>query len=289
MSALRRTTCIPDSFPVRFGFRPRIGFQPTIRQTSTIEDNQVKTHPAILVVDDDPISMAIVALLLHSEDFSVLRANNGYEALQVLEACRSQGEMPPTVLVDLHMPGVNGFELARECAHAKPRPRLVAMSATKVDPSRLRDFDDFLLKPIDLDLLRAALTGNPGRLGSARALPLAQALAAPALDPCTLTKLRAIMPPEAIRELYTTYVSDTRTRIAELERCTRTGDAEGARRCAHMLKGSAAMAGVQGIAGIAAAFESGTAAKMNHKSLFHELRIACDDVEQAMTQRASEE
>jgi CheY-like chemotaxis protein len=255
-----------------------------------MQDNQVKTHPAVLVVDDDPISIAIVALLLHSEDFSVLRASDGYEALQVLKACRSQGDMPPIVLVDLHMPGVNGFELARECARATPRPRLVAMSATEVDPRRLGDFDDFLLKPIDLDLLRAALTGNPGSLGSAAAaLLIAPALTAPALDPSTLTKLRAIMPPEAIRELYTTYVSDTRTRIAELERCTRTGDTEGVRRCAHMLKGSAAMAGVQGIAGIAAAFESGTAAKMNHKSLFHELRIACDDVEQAMTQRASEE
>ena len=250
-----------------------------------MQGDQVKTYPTVLVVDDDPVSMAIVALLLHSEDFSVLRATDGYEASQLLQACRSRGEVPPTMLVDLHMPGVNGFELARECAQTTPRPRLIAMSATEVDRSRLQDFDDFLLKPIDLDLLRAALAGKTGSLASATT-PLSTA---PALDPSTVTKLRAIMPPEAIRELYTTYISDTRTRIAELERCSGTGDAEGTRRCAHMLKGSAAMAGVHGIAGIAAAFESGAAAKMNHKSLFHELRIACDDVEQAMAQRASEE
>ncbi len=279
MGTGRRTTCIPDSFPVRFGFRPRI------KQATSMQGDPVNAHPAVLVVDDDPISMAIVALLLHSEDFSVLRATDGFEALQILQGCRDRGEAPPTVLVDLHMPRVNGFELARECVRATPRPRLVAMSATEVDRSQLQDFDDFLLKPIDLDLLRAALSGATGGRASADTA----FSPAPALNPSTLAKLRAIMPPEAIRDLYTTYVSDTRTRIAELEDRTQTGDAEGVRRCAHMLKGSAAMAGVPGIAGIAAAFESGAAAKMNHKSLFHELRLACDDVEQAMARRASEE
>jgi HPt (histidine-containing phosphotransfer) domain-containing protein len=97
------------------------------------------------------------------------------------------------------------------------------------------------------------------------------------------------MPAESIRELYSTYVTDTRTRIEELELCAGRGDANGMRRCAHMLKGSAAMAGVRTIADIAAAFELGRVAKKNHKSLFHELRIACDDVEQTFAERTSEE
>jgi CheY-like chemotaxis protein/HPt (histidine-containing phosphotransfer) domain-containing protein len=287
---LTGASCFQDPFPVRFGVRAKI------KRTKKMRADHAKTHPTVLVVDDDPISMAIVTLLLASEDFPVLRAADGLTALEILARHRAEGTALPTVLVDLHMPGVSGFDLARhEATHPSSRPRLVAMSATEVDPERLRDFDDFLLKPIHLDLLRASLSAAKDSVNSGGTVSGvigdagASARRGFALDQSTLAKLRAIMPAESIRELYSTYVTDTRTRIEQLELCAVRDDADGMRRCAHMLKGSAAMAGVRTIAEIAAAFELGMVAKKNHKSLFHELRIACDDVEQSFAERTSEE
>ena len=97
-------------------------------------------------------------------------------------------------------------------------------------------------------LLRAVIAGSSSSL--AAGLPLS-------LDFSTVSKLQAIMPPSAIRELYTVYVADTRKRISDLERYSASGDEESVRRCAHALKGSAAMAGVPGIASIAARLEAG--------------------------------
>ena len=108
------------------------------------------------------------------------------------------------------------------------------------------------------------------------------------LDERVVSKLRAIMPPDALREIYISYVTDTRSRIAELENCARSGDMDGLRRCAHMIKGSAAMAGVSGIVGIASALEAGVVASENHVNLFQHLRIACDDVEQAFAYTSPE-
>jgi HPt (histidine-containing phosphotransfer) domain-containing protein len=94
------------------------------------------------------------------------------------------------------------------------------------------------------------------------------------------------MPPSAIRELYTVYVADTRKRIHDLERYCANGDEASLRRCAHALKGSAAMAGVPGIASIAAGLEAGCLPRRDYGRLFHEMRSACDDVEQSMIKSA---
>ena len=94
------------------------------------------------------------------------------------------------------------------------------------------------------------------------------------------------MAPPAIHELYTVYVADTRKRIHELERYSAEGDEESLRRCAHAVKGSAAMVGVPGIATIAAGLEAGDLPRRDHRKLFHEMRSACDDVEQSMIKSA---
>lgn len=229
----------------------------------------------VLLVDDDSIVLELVSLLLAARGTEVVRASGGREALDTL---KSLSPLPDIVLVDHQMPGVSGVDVGRYVKSLpEPRPRVIAMSASPLPEDELAIFDDFLHKPVDQDLLRAAIAGSSAQ---------PRAKLPPSLDSSTVTKLQAIMPPSAIRELYTVYVADTRQRIDELERYSADGDEDSLRRCAHALKGAAAMAGVSGIAAIADGFETGRLPRKDHGRLFHQLRSACDDVEQTMIKSA---
>jgi CheY-like chemotaxis protein len=243
---------------------------------------QAHTGPTalrVLLVDDDSIVLELVSLLLAAKDIQIVRASGGQEAL---DALRSLSPLPDIVLVDHQMPGVSGVDVARYVKSiSEPRPRVIAMSASPLPEDELAIFDDFLHKPVDQDMLRAAIAGY-----SAKSSTPPRAKLPPSLDSSTVTKLQAIMPPSAIHELYTVYVADTRQRISDLERYSADGDEESLRRCAHALKGAAAMAGVPGIASIAAGLEAGHLPRRDHGKLFHQLRSACDDVEQTMIKNA---
>jgi CheY-like chemotaxis protein len=237
------------------------------------------TAPRILLVDDDSIVLELVSLLLAARSTEVMRASGGQEALDTL---KSLSPLPDIVLVDHQMPGVSGVDVGRYVKSLpEPRPRVIAMSASPLPEDELAIFDDFLHKPVDQDLLRAAIAGS-----SARPSAVPRAELPSSLDASTVIKLQTIMPPSAIRELYTVYVADTRQRIDELERYSADGDEESLRRCAHALKGAAAMAGVSGIASIADGLEAGRLPRQDHERLFHQLRNACDDVEQTMIKSA---
>ncbi len=69
----------------------------------------VHGHPArILVVDDEPDNAAILELVLTGEGFVVLACCSGGEALATLGA-----SLPDLIVLDVMMPGVDGFSLAR--------------------------------------------------------------------------------------------------------------------------------------------------------------------------------
>src|SRR5574344_651777 len=63
----------------------------------------------ILVVDDDRLNVRILANILKQEGFTVSEANSGEKALEVYETFR-----PELVLLDVMMPGINGFETCRQ-------------------------------------------------------------------------------------------------------------------------------------------------------------------------------
>lgn len=63
----------------------------------------------ILVVDDSATDTMLITAPLRAEGYTVLTAKNGDEALQQLETAR-----PDLVLLDVVMPGKNGFQLCRQ-------------------------------------------------------------------------------------------------------------------------------------------------------------------------------
>ncbi len=63
----------------------------------------------VLCVDDEPINLQVLENLLRLEGYSIQRANDGLECLELL----SQGQVPDLILLDVMMPRMTGFEVAR--------------------------------------------------------------------------------------------------------------------------------------------------------------------------------
>ena len=98
----------------------------------------IETRHKVLLVDDDAVSLELMALLLAHEGHQVLRANDAGAALELLAA--DKAARPDVLLVDLQMPGVSGGQLAeRVRALGGPEPLLLAMSATEAKMGKHTD------------------------------------------------------------------------------------------------------------------------------------------------------
>lgn len=112
----------------------------------------------ILIVDDNEVNLRLASLLLAGEGYEVSTAADAEEALVLL-----QGRRPRLILMDLQMPGMDGFELARRLK-ADPATRgilLMALTAyaMKGDEERARaaGCDAYVSKPIDTRTLPALI------------------------------------------------------------------------------------------------------------------------------------
>src|SRR5262249_5636828 len=126
---------------------------------------RVRAHPRrILVVDDDGDAAEGLALLLRTAGHAVCTARDGRTALQVAAATR-----PQVVFLDIGMPGMDGYEVARQLREHGDRQEatiLVAVTGYGQEEDRLRSrqagFDYHMVKPVDPDgllglLLRAGV------------------------------------------------------------------------------------------------------------------------------------
>ena len=115
---------------------------------------------AILAVDDHPVNLKLIRVLLTGEGYEVRTVADAEEALRVLETFA-----PRLILMDLQLPGMDGFELTRRLK-ADPRRRaitILAMTAyaMKGDDERAREAgcDGYLSKPLDTRALPGVIAG----------------------------------------------------------------------------------------------------------------------------------
>ena len=94
--------------------------------------------------------------MLKRDGHRVVVAENGAEALACLDQQRFD-----VVLMDCHMPEMDGFEATRQLRARGDRVRIVSLTASAMDDERARCFavgmDDFLAKPLTVASLRDAL------------------------------------------------------------------------------------------------------------------------------------
>ncbi|HEY8267959.1 MAG TPA: PleD family two-component system response regulator [Xanthobacteraceae bacterium] len=109
----------------------------------------------ILVVDDVPANLKLLEARLNAEYFEVLSVNNGRDALEICERGKCD-----IVLLDVMMPGMDGFEVARRLKKNPTTHHIPIVMVTALDqPSdRVKGLeagaDDFLTKPVnDLALI----------------------------------------------------------------------------------------------------------------------------------------
>jgi DNA-binding response OmpR family regulator len=125
----------------------------------------------VLVCDDDKDAVASLMLLLQEEGHEV---RGVYSGLAVLDKVRDFG--PDVVLLDIGMPHISGYEVARALRerYASARPLLIAITGRSKPTDRtlaqLAGFDHHFAKPYDPNALLALLRAS-GAATRSRAAP----------------------------------------------------------------------------------------------------------------------
>lgn len=114
---------------------------------------------AVLVVDDDPDSLELAAVTLERAGARVVRARSADEALAAVET----GEIG-VVVMDLMMPGTDGYTALREMRARGSTTPVIALTALAFPPDRERTrragFERHLAKPVESDVLVRAVAGS---------------------------------------------------------------------------------------------------------------------------------
>ena len=120
---------------------------------------------SILLVDDEAGLRKVLDIALTDLGYGVLQAPNGREALRIFEC-----SLPPIVLSDVKMPGMDGIEVLRRIKQGHPRVEVVILTGHGSDREKAQAEElgafAYLQKPVDIDLLarvmREAVRGVPG-------------------------------------------------------------------------------------------------------------------------------
>lgn len=108
--------------------------------------------PTILVVDDTPANLVVMVDYLGCHGFSLVVAQGGEEAIE-----RARFAHPDLILLDVMMPGINGFETCRQLKkqHDTAHIPVIFMTALSDPVDKIRGFDaggvDYITKPFQLD------------------------------------------------------------------------------------------------------------------------------------------
>ena len=207
----------------------------------------------ILVADDHPVNREVICRQLELLGLSAEIAEDGAAALALWRAAPYG-----LVLLDLHMPALDGFGLAAairgdEAVRGVPRTGLIAVTADALKGEDARCYaagmDAFLPKPVSVDALARAL---------ARWIPDLAAGGAASGEPAG-----ALFDPEALRSLFGVGArlagmvqSFAETAMRDVAAIGAAQDAARLAACAHRLKGAAQMAGARLIAEQAARAEA---------------------------------
>ena len=138
-----------------------------VQQASQHEAGQVRglehAYPlqerrTVLVVDDEPSIVELIAEVLEEAGYRVLTARNARTALAI-----ARREQPALVLTDRNMPGIDGVAFVRHLRTSAMTARIpvVIMSSTRPDLETTGDVP-FLAKPFDLDDMLTAVATYAG-------------------------------------------------------------------------------------------------------------------------------
>ena len=220
----------------------------------------------VLLVEDDPVNIAISSTMLEQRGISVVCARNGEDAVSVFSQ-----QAFDLVLMDWRMPVMDGLEATRlirttEAQRGQARTPIIAVTAHVFTGHRQQcidaGMDDFLVKPfinqsLDNVLSRWLAGGETVDTGTENGDSTGDDTAV--IDTACIEALQALDPRGAdglVPRMVDLFLEAAQRHI-ETIRAHTTGDRESVQRAAHCLKSSAAQVGAMRISALAAQFEAG--------------------------------
>ena len=210
----------------------------------------------VLVVEDNDINQLVALGLLETIGYTADLAANGEDAVAM--AVREEYD---AVLMDLQMPGMDGYAASRLIRSQEPAQRrvpIIAMTASAIDGERERclaaGMDDFLTKPVDTGRLEAVLRAHsPGvhRNGAAHPqLEEATMTPTPAVDLSRVEELLSLGESAValVDRAIGNFVRNLPQHLEDLHDAVMSGDAVRLRDLAHRLRGSALNLGATRVA-----------------------------------------
>jgi len=203
----------------------------------------------VLLVEDNPINCKVASALLRRLGHEVSVATNGEDALSAIAARR-----PDVVLMDVQMPVMGGFEATTrlrviEQATGAARLPVIALTAAALAVDRAQCFasgmDDYLTKPIEFEVLRAALERVPIARPTPEGLAHANAPGA-AVGPVFNPEVALMLVAEdagLLAEVIDVSLEELPRQVEALRQAIGHRDAPTAQRLAHTLKGTAGTLG----------------------------------------------
>jgi signal transduction histidine kinase/HPt (histidine-containing phosphotransfer) domain-containing protein len=223
--------------PVRPGTKREA--EPEQLSPADVSALNVESTRLVVVAEDNADNRLYLRTVLEAQNFTVLFAENGEEAVRKAEL------KPDIILMDMQMPIKNGYEATAEI---KRNPELasipiVALTAYAMPQERQRAFtagvDGYVTKPVSKDTLMAEIVRLLG--ASFSATQPVEEKPAPAKS--------------GAQDIVRQYVATFRKKLADFERMLASGDLEGLRYLGHGLKGSGTTYGFEAISSIGKTIE----------------------------------
>jgi two-component system, NtrC family, sensor kinase len=215
--------------------------------------------PRVLVVDDHPVNREVLVMQLQVLGIAADSAANGVDALAAWARTRYAA-----VLLDIHMPRMDGHELTRqlraaEAEHDGVRTPIIAVTADAMKGEEERclasGMDAYILKPVNIERLRATLERwLPIQVEDHIASPAGQRVSGTAIDRGVLAAWLA-EDRDAADELLQKFRQTAIASEREIQVTSRSGNLATLAAAAHKLNGAALAIGATEVAAAAAALE----------------------------------
>ncbi|HEX2039587.1 MAG TPA: response regulator [Acidimicrobiales bacterium] len=204
----------------------------------------------LLLAEDNPVNQRVARLFLEQLGFAVDVVDDGEAAV------RAFGAHPyDAILMDCQMPGMDGYEAAREIRRLEgdgPRVPIVALTASATQADRQRalaaGMDEHVAKPVDRERLADVLAGLVGA-----GIPGATVDAG---LPANLRELAGSQPREFFRELREMLAEDRGTQVAALRAAVAADRPEEVAAAAHRLKGTGGYLGARSLVAVCTRLEA---------------------------------
>ena len=238
------------------------------RKRSRSAERFVAPDARVLVVDDAPMNLAVIAGLLKRTRLTIETALNGSECINMF----GDGEYD-LVFLDHRMPGMDGVETLEALRDRYPekfeRTPIISLTANAVSGARElyieAGFTDYLTKPVMADELEKVIVKYLPAEKVVREVVDEAAAKEPEEAPAWLTAIAALDTEKGVAncggmqaylEALKIFAESIATRSEEIERCCARGDIAGYTIKVHALKSMARSVGAEELAGLAARLEA---------------------------------